>query len=167
MNATIDVTVEIVNASSDTQLPASTDFRHWTETALAAMQSNEETLADGTELSIRVVDEAESAQLNETYRHKQGPTNVLSFPFEGIQGTGINLLGDLAICAPLVRKEAGEQNKPAQAHWAHLTVHGILHLKGYDHEEPAAAGKMEALEVRIMESLGFANPYQRDEDGHE
>ena len=160
MNATIDVTVEIVNASTDTQLPSSTDFRHWTTATLTALEAaGDMPLPEETELCIRVVDEAESAQLNENYRHKPGATNILSFPFNGIHGTAINLLGDLAICAPLVKREAREQHKTAQAHWAHLTVHGVLHLNGYDHEEPAAAEQMEALEIRILDTLGFGNPY--------
>ena len=166
MNATIDVTVDIVNASSNTDIPSSAEFQRWTETALAALA------ADGidpgpavTELSIRVVDADESAQLNAAYRQKQGPTNILSFPFAGIAGTGIGLLGDLAICAPLVVREAQEQHKPVRAHWAHLTVHGVLHLSGYDHEEPVAAGRMEALEIGILDTLGFGNPYASgDED---
>jgi probable rRNA maturation factor len=160
MNAIIDVSVEIVNASSTTQLPTATDFRHWTQATLTALAAAGDKLVPAqTELCIRVVDEAESAQLNENYRHKPGATNVLSFPVDSIQGTAINLLGDLAICAPLVIREAGEQDKAVQAHWAHLTVHGVLHLKGYDHEESAAAERMENLEIRILDSLGFGNPY--------
>ena len=155
------VIIELINACSDTMLPAQQDFQIWTETALAALASTQgSALPKKNELSIRVIDEAESASLNENYRQKQGPTNILSFPYSGIPGTGINLLGDLAICSPLVRKEATEQEKTIQAHWAHLTIHGVLHLKGYDHEDYSTAEQMESLEITIMETLGYTNPYQ-------
>ena len=111
-----------------------------------------------SQLSIRIVNEAESAELNAHYRHKQGATNILSFPVP--PGLPELLLGDLAICAAVVAREAQEQNKSADAHWAHMTVHGVLHLKGYDHEEPAEADAMEALERRILGQLGYADPYQ-------
>lgn len=156
----MNVTIDLMNASGESNLPAPGDFRHWSETALAAVIADDHPgLPDDQELSIRVVDESESAQLNGQYRHKDGPTNILSFPVTGIPGTGINLLGDLAICAPLVRREALEQGKTEQAHWAHLTVHGVLHLSGYDHMEPAEAQRMESLEVRIMDTLGYPDPY--------
>lgn len=168
MNATIDVTVDLVNASTDNQLPATEDFTRWTRAALAALHRDTD-----AELSIRVVDEEESADLNSTYRQKSGPTNILSFPYAGVPGiTGMDsadfpLLGDLAICAPLVRQEAEAQQKTVQAHWAHLTVHGVLHLNGLDHEEPEAATAMESLEIHILDTLGFANPYQLDDIGND
>jgi len=162
MNATIDVSVDIVNASADKQIPAASDFRDWTRAALAALQATGQ-----SELCIRVVDEEESAQLNTGFRQKNGPTNILSFPGPGTQDGAWNMLGDLAICAPLVRREAIEQNKSVNAHWAHLTVHGVLHLNGYDHEETSAAQQMESLEIRILDTLGFGNPYHENEDSNE
>ena len=157
----MNVTIELMNASSDSSLPALKDFQRWTDTTMGALSKFDyQTLPDSTELSIRVIDEDESADLNANYRQKQGATNILSFPYSGIQGTDINLLGDLAICAPLVRKEAAEQDKTLDAHWAHLTVHGVLHLNGFDHEEDTAAKEMETLETTILKTLGYKNPYQ-------
>ncbi len=115
------------------------------------------------ELSVRIVGLEESAELNETYRKKEGPTNVLSFPCEVPAGVPCDLLGDLVICAPVVEREAREQGKLAEAHWAHMVVHGVLHLQGYDHIETRDAERMEALEVEIMARLGFANPYENED----
>ena len=135
-------------------LPTETDFQRWAEAAL-----------DGTgfqgdaELTIRVVNEVESTALNETYRHKQGPTNVLSFPFEAPPGAESALLGDIVICAPVVLREAFSQEKPVEAHWAHLVAHGVLHLLGYDHQHEPHAEAMEALEIRILAGLGYPVPY--------
>ncbi|MES0872800.1 rRNA maturation RNase YbeY [Sinimarinibacterium thermocellulolyticum] len=106
------------------------------------------------ELTIRIVDEAESRAFNRRYRGKDKPTNVLSFAGEA------EVLGDLLICAPLVMREAHEQNKMPRAHWAHLVVHGCLHLRGYDHEHPQDAQRMQAREIRILKRLGFGNPYR-------
>ena len=111
------------------------------------------------ECTIRVVDRAESAALNEQYREKQGATNVLSFPFQAPAEIDIDLLGDLVICAPLVIEEAKEQNKTIDMHWNHLIVHGCLHLLGYDHINDADADKMEELERQIMKKLGYSDPY--------
>lgn len=108
---------------------------------------------------IRVVDEAESAELNGTYRHKQGPTNVLSFPFEPLPHIDESHLGDLVLCAPVVAREAAEQGKTPEAHWAHMVVHDMLHLQGHDHIEETDAKCMEALEVQILNRLGYGNPY--------
>jgi len=110
------------------------------------------------EIVVRIVDEIESADLNSRYRYKQGPTNVLSFPFE--QTMHSNLLGDIVICAPLVKKEADTQDKITEAHWAHLVIHGCLHLLGFDHLNDNDAEIMETLEIKLLNSLGFANPYQ-------
>lgn len=114
------------------------------------------------ELTIRVVGAAESRKLNRTWRGKDKPTNVLSFPALPV-GNGrhelVPELGDLAICAPVVAREAREQGKPAQAHWAHMVVHGVLHLLGYDHEVDRDAQIMEAREADILAGLGYSNPY--------
>ena len=161
----MNVTIDLMNACSGSAPPDTVDFRHWTEAALRAAGSPR---ANGNPVvSIRIVDETESAELNQAWRHKQGPTNVLSFPCEGFPETDMDLLGDLAICAPLVEQEAAQQQKPALAHWAHLTVHGVLHLNGYDHEQAADAQAMESLEISILASLGYPNPYLQEAAGDE
>ncbi len=134
-------------------LPAEADFRRWAEAALAGADYQQD-----AELTLRIVNEAESAALNETYRHKPGPTNVLSFPFETPPEVDSALLGDVVICAPVVLREAIVQGKTPEAHWAHLVAHGVLHLLGYDHDETQAEA-MEALEIRILAGLGFPDPY--------
>ncbi len=136
--------------------PDAEAFQTWVDAALAGRRNPE------TELTIRVVDSAESAELNERYRGKNGPTNVLSFPFEAPPETPLDLIGDLVICAPVIAAEAAEQDKTAAAHWAHITVHGVLHLLGYDHVDEAEAELMETLEVAILSRLNIANPYQEN-----
>ena len=110
-------------------------------------------------MTVRIVDEAESHALNLNYRGKDRPTNVLSFPFECPDEVELPLLGDLVICRQVVEREAQEQDKPLMAHWAHMVVHGSLHLLGYDHIEDDEAEEMESLETQIMTELGFADPY--------
>ncbi|MFZ1830644.1 MAG: rRNA maturation RNase YbeY [Candidatus Competibacteraceae bacterium] len=135
-------------------LPDEPHFRRWAEAALTGAGYEQD-----AELTLRIVNEAESTALNEAYRHKQGPTNVLSFPFAAPPEVGGSpLLGDIVICAPVVLREAISQDKPAEAHWAHLVAHGVLHLLGYDHDEIQAAA-MESLEIRILTDLGYADPY--------
>lgn len=146
------IELDLQIASAAPGLPAEDDFRRWTEAALSGRR-------DEAELTIRVVDTEESAELNGTYRHKQGPTNVLSFPFEAPPGVELQLLGDIVICAPVVAREADEQGKTAAAHWAHMTVHGCLHLLGYDHIDPDGAEIMESLERDVLSALGYADPY--------
>ncbi|PWV59331.1 rRNA maturation RNase YbeY [Plasticicumulans acidivorans] len=147
-------------ASAASGLPDAAALRGWAEAALAAAD-----FTDPAEMSVRIVDEAESAELNEGYRQKSGPTNVLSFPFELPPGVKLEreLLGDLVVCAPVVAREATEQGKPLGAHWAHMIVHGTLHLLGYDHLDDAEAATMEGLEVRILAGLDIPNPYGDDE----
>ncbi len=139
-------------------LPAESDFRRWAEAALAGAG-----YARDAQLTIRVVNEAEGAALNETYRHKPGPTNVLSFPFAAPPQVESPLLGDIVICAPVVLREAVVQGKTPEAHWAHLVAHGVLHLLGYDHDE-AHAEAMESLEIRILAELGYPDPYGDPQD---
>lgn len=133
-------------------LPRPADLRRWVKAALAASRPD-------AEVTLRLVGEEEGAQLNQTYRHKSGPTNVLSFPFEAPPGVTLPLLGDVVICAPVVAREAREQGKSPPAHWAHLTVHGILHLLGYDHITPQQAEEMESHERAVLAQLGFPDPY--------
>ncbi len=138
---------ESANQPSDAQLEL------WVNTVLASLD-------DEFELTIRIVDENESMQLNETYRHKKGATNILSFPFEVPDEVDLNLLGDLVICAPVLKREAIEQNKPLYNHWAHIVMHGTLHLLGYDHIEDEEAQEMEAKEIELLQMLSIPNPYE-------
>ncbi len=158
MNTATALELDLQIACEDSQLPAESDFVKWVDAALsgAGYQPFEEL---PTELSIRIVDSDESQELNHTYRGKDKPTNVLSFPFDGPEGIPLALLGDMVICAPVVAQESQEQNKPLQAHWAHMVVHGTLHLLGFDHIEDKEAAEMETLEVQILTKLGFADPY--------
>ncbi|MGA9853567.1 MAG: rRNA maturation RNase YbeY [Gammaproteobacteria bacterium] len=144
--------VTIQKATRVKTLPTQIQFTRWVQAALAGKHAS-------AELSIRIVDEDESTTFNQTYRHKDYPTNVLSFPAELPPGIQSLLLGDLVMCAPVVMKEAAEQGKAAEAHWAHLTVHGTLHLLGYDHMTEVQARKMESLEAAILAGLGFPDPY--------
>ena len=116
-----------------------------------------------TEVTIRIVGAEESQALNHQYRGRDYPTNVLSFPFEAPAGITVPLAGDLVICAPVVETEAREQDKTLDAHWAHMVVHGMLHLQGFDHIKDDDAEVMEALEVRLLAQLGFGNPYEAEE----
>jgi probable rRNA maturation factor len=138
-------------------LPSAAQVRYWVEAALDGRRTD-------AELTVRIVDRAESSQLNMAYRQRPGPTNVLSFPMESPPGVPVSMLGDIVICAPVVLDEAREQGKPAEAHWAHLVVHGMLHLLGYDHQEPTEAHRMESLEARILQRLGYSDPYVLNED---
>ena len=139
------------NASSVQDIPDQSEFELWLHTALQDMSD--------AVLTIRIVDEDESADLNQQYRQKAGATNVLSFPADLPAEVELPLLGDLVICAPLVQSEASVQGKPVTAHWAHLVIHGTLHLLGYDHIEAAEAEEMERLETSLLNQLGFADPY--------
>ena len=147
-------TVHIGYAVPRSGLPAPASFRRWVEAALRGAKRRKP-----AELAIRLVDAAEGRALNRDYRGKDYATNVLSFPAELPHGAMLPLLGDLAICAPVVLREATEQGKLARDHWAHLTIHGVLHLLGYDHIEDAEAEAMEALETRILAGLGITDPY--------
>lgn len=150
------VIVDLQIAYQD-EVPKIAQFQQW---ATAALQE----VTQDCELSIRLVGEAQSAELNLTYRGKSGPTNVLSFPFDCAAAMPAKLLGDLIICVPVVNKEALEQNKPIEHHWAHLTIHGCLHLLGYDHIEDDDAQQMESKEVTILQSLAISDPYQDQSD---
>ena len=145
--------IDLQLASENTEgLPSEAQILQW---ATAAVQPE----SDNVEMTVRIVDEAESHDLNLTYRGKDRPTNVLSFPFECPDEVELPLLGDLVIFRQVVEREAIEQEKPLMAHWAHMIVHGSLHLLGYDHIENDEAEEMESLETEIMQGLGFADPY--------
>jgi probable rRNA maturation factor len=136
-----------------TGLPAKPTIRRWAHAALKGLRRRR------AALSVRIVSAAEAASLNFRFRHKHYPTNVLSFPFEAPPGARSELLGDVVICAPVVRREARVQRKHVRAHWAHMVVHGILHLRGYDHVSRRDAAVMENREIRILKELGFTDPY--------
>lgn len=144
--------------ATDGTVPEEADLHCWCELALRQRKGD-------SELTIRLVDEAEGRELNRTWRQKDYATNVLSFPADvpdgpdGIPLLDIPLLGDLVICVPVVEREASEQGKPPQAHWAHLVIHGCLHLLGYDHIEDDEAEEMESLERQLLAELGHADPY--------
>lgn len=146
------IELELQIASSIKTLPHPSQFREWVSVTLWQQ-------VDTAELTIRIVDEPEITELNERYRKKQGPTNVLSFPNEDIPGVVTRFLGDVVICAQVIEKESNEQNIPLLAHWAHMVVHGTLHLLGYDHQEEKEAVEMQALETDILLRLGFPPPY--------
>jgi probable rRNA maturation factor len=143
-------------ATTARDLPTAAEFQTWVDVALADQN-------EIFEVSIRLVDEAESAALNQQYRHKSGATNILSFPFEVPEGIPLNLLGDLVICAPVLTQEARTQGKILAHHWAHIVIHGILHLRGYDHLEDAEAATMEAQEIALLQRLNISNPYSEND----
>jgi probable rRNA maturation factor len=146
--------VEVQRATRGRAVPRSPEISSWVTATLSAEGAS-------GEVSIRVVGEDESRRLNRAYRSKDRPTNVLSFPAELPAEIEPRLLGDVVICAPLVATEAAAQGKTVRAHWAHLVVHGTLHLLGYEHERPREAERMEARETSILAGLGFSNPYER------
>ena len=143
--------VDLQNDAGFESIPAAEQFEKW---VTAALQNSYAQL----EQTICIVDEAQSRALNRSYRGKDSATNVLAFP-GGSELLDYDCLGDLVICAPVVQAEAREQGKSLQAHWAHLVVHGMLHLQGYDHQSEDQAAAMEALEVEILDTLGYTNPY--------
>ena len=134
-------------------IPAAISFRRWATAALAGRIRE-------ADLAIRIVDESEGRALNRHYRGKDYATNVLSFPAELPPGVELPILGDLVLCAPVVAREAAEQGKALKDHYAHLTVHGVLHLLGLDHEDPLEAEAMEQLERDILATLDIADPYR-------
>ena len=166
MTALVDLQI----ATTFTDLPDEARFTLWLEQVLLELGIQDK------EMTIRLVDEAESQQLNYQYRSKNAPTNVLSFPFEmpdlgafaqesdssdlDVSDTELSLLGDLVICAPIITLEAQQQNKILTHHWAHMVVHGTLHLLGYDHINDTEAEHMEGLERKILQQLDIDDPYQ-------
>lgn len=154
-----DLYIDVQIATQGEDLPELEQLQAWVSAVLSAAQYSQAE----AELSVRLVDENESHSLNHQYRDKDKSTNVLSFPFEQPQGlppeAQLPLLGDLVICVAVVTREATEQGKTLESHWAHMLIHGTLHLLGYDHIEDAEAEAMEALEIQILTGLGYPSPY--------
>ena len=144
--------IDVQRAYAAPGVPASGKLAKWAEAALDGR-------SDGARMTVRVVDEAEGARLNERYRGKAGATNVLAFAFDAPEVPSLRILGDVVVCAPVAAREASEHSKRLDAHWAHLVVHGTLHLLGYDHDEPGSAREMETLEREILDGLGYRDPY--------
>jgi probable rRNA maturation factor len=154
----MDLALDLQIACEAPSLPEKARLTAWAAAALQGRRAS-------AELTLRVVDEVEGATLNQRYRGRPGPTNVLSFPFDPPPGLPPqDLIGDLIICAPVVAREAAEQGKPEDAHWAHLVVHGTLHLLGYDHITVPEAEAMETTETVILARLGFPSPYEDPEE---
>ncbi len=149
--------MDVQYAVATAGLPTPDDFRNWSIAALEERRPR-------AQLTVRIVDREEGAELSRRYRHREGATNVLAFPFEPPPGVPAELLGDIVICAPVVEEQAREQNKELRAHWAHMVVHGILHLLGYDHRDEEEAAEMEKIERTLLERLGCPDPYRADEE---
>lgn len=160
------VSVDLQVACEVEHLPSQAEFRAWLE---AAFRADSRHNAGRFDVSVRVVDEEESRQLNQRYRQQDKATNVLAFPagnpdeISGLPQGEVQSLGDLVICGPLVEQEAVAQEKGVAGHWGHLLVHGMLHLLGYDHETTGEAAEMETLEIRILADRGVADPYRSAE----
>ena len=144
--------VEVQRACAIPGIPPPAKLAQWAGAVLDGR-------SDGARMTVRVVDEAEGAELNERYRGKEGATNVLAFGFDAPEVPSVRILGDIVVCAPVAVREARERSRRLDAHWAHLVVHGTLHLLGYDHDEPGATEEMEALEREILDRLGYPDPY--------
>ena len=155
MPVTIEMSVSESLDSEEGDIPDATLVQQWAEKAC---------LCDDLVItSVQIVSNEEMRELNNTWRGKNTPTNVLSFPMQSPDEVDLKILGDLALCADVINAEARQQHKPAQAHWAHMVVHGMLHLQGYDHIDETQADEMETLEVNILNQLGFDNPYLENE----
>lgn len=157
MNVLLDLQLACANEAG---LPSEAQLTTWLTTALSVLPN---TQASEWEITVRIVDTEESQTLNRDYRGQDKPTNVLSFPFEAPPGIELPLLGDLVVCRQVVEQEASAQQKPLMDHWAHMVVHGCLHLLGFDHIKDDEAQIMEAKEVVLLAQLGINNPYQDDE----
>ena len=148
--------VEVQIASEADDVPSSGELECWVRATLPVADDAP------SECTLRVVGESEGAMLNERFRRGRGPTNVLAFPFESPPGVSLPILGDVVVCAPVVRREACDYGLEGRAHWAHLVVHGVLHLLGHDHRFEEEAERMRAEESRILGALGFEDPYREE-----
>ena len=144
--------VEVQGACAAPGIPSPAKIVEWAEAALAGR-------AEGAQMTVRVVDEAEGAALNERYRRRGGATNVLAFAFDAPEVPSLRILGDVVVCAAVAAREARAHAKRLDAHWAHLVIHGTLHLLGFDHDKPGSAQEMEVIEREILERLGYPDPY--------
>jgi probable rRNA maturation factor len=161
MSDTFQLYLDVQQMVDSPEIPSSEEMARWLKLALIEESVYaHKLLSEEYEMTIRIVDKAESQTLNGTFRHKDQPTNVLSFPFEAPPEIELPLLGDLVICHELVAEEAREQQKSVKDHYSHLIIHGLLHLKGYDHIDADEALIMETLEISILSKLGIADPYQ-------
>ncbi|VAW96951.1 Metal-dependent hydrolase YbeY, involved in rRNA and/or ribosome maturation and assembly [hydrothermal vent metagenome] len=155
--------VDVQCMYADVSVPADKIFSEWVSAVISFLIDYKQLEQTDYEVAIRVVDKVDSQQLNNQYRLKNTPTNVLSFPFDTPeifkQCQQLNILGDIVVCARIVEAEAQQQNKKIEQHWAHMIVHGVLHLLNYDHTNDDDARLMEALEIRILSQLGYPNPY--------
>jgi probable rRNA maturation factor len=151
----VELDVQYAVTDDDSEPPSPALIKSWVEAALLGRRED-------AELTVRIVNVEEMQQLNRTYRQQDKPTNVLSFPFDQSHGIELPLLGDVVICAAVVAQEAQQQHKSLHDHWAHMVVHGVLHLLGYDHTEQREAELMEGLEVEILQRFGIPNPYETD-----
>lgn len=145
------IDVEVQRVAQSDLIPMDASLQNWAELALGAI--------DKACLTIRIVDEEESADLNKRFRSREGATNVLSFEADVPPQVDLPLLGDIVICAPVVAAEAATQEKDLQAHWAHMVIHGVLHLIGFDHQSEVEAAVMESREIELLAALGFPDPY--------
>ena len=153
--------VETQFAARRPWVPGAPTLRRWARVTYASAADASPRRVPAPRVCIRVVGSAESRRLNRSYRGKDAPTNVLSFPSSELERASDGALGDLAICAPVVAREARSQDKPLVAHWAHMVVHGLLHLLGHDHQHDREARRMERAEVEILRAFGYQNPYLR------
>jgi probable rRNA maturation factor len=144
----------IIQRATRTSAPTAAALRRW------AQQTLRDKEIFSAEIIVRIVNSKEMTELNSTYRHKQGATNVLSFPYDYAPEDELPHLGDIVICAEVVNREAKERHQLNEAHWAHMVVHGVLHILGHDHVQDADADVMEALEISTLKNLGYDNPYQ-------
>lgn len=151
MPVTIEMSVSQNLDAEEGDIPDAALVQQWAEKACLC--------DDQVITSVQIVSKDEMHELNNTWRGKNRPTNVLSFPMQSPDEVDLKILGDLVLCADVINTEARQQHKPAQAHWAHMVVHGMLHLQGYDHIDEHQADEMEALEIRMLDQLGFDNPY--------
>lgn len=155
MNAAVEIDYQVEAACpADLYIPDEQAVNHWINCVMVSLNYEKP-----AQVSVCIVNEQEITALNSRYRKKNRATNVLSFPFEPLPGVDVPLLGDVVVCAEVVDEEAREQGKSSEQHWAHIIVHGVLHLLGYDHIDETDAQAMEALEIRILSQLGFPNPY--------
>ena len=154
MPVTTELSVSAALDPEEGDIPDATLIQQWADKACLC--------SDEVVVSVQIVSRDEMRELNHTWRGKDKPTNVLSFPMELPGEVGLKILGDVVLCVDVINAEAKQQHKPLAAHWAHMVVHGMLHLQGYDHVDDGQAEAMEALEIRILNQLGFANPYSEN-----